>query len=107
VDKDVSRKAREAYQDALGLLQAEKYEPAIQRLTQAISLQTNYVHAHTDLAVGSLKIYQLDRAVETLRRAIELNGTWYLPQLNLGIVLNRLRKHAEAAEVLTKLQESH
>ena len=104
IDLRVSSKAKEAYDSAITLLQAEKYEQALEPLKRAISLQSDYFHAHADLGVLYMKLNRLDEAVEILRRAIKINGKIYIPQLNLGIVLNRQGKFKEAAEVLTRVQ---
>jgi Flp pilus assembly protein TadD len=105
IDLRVSPKAKEAYDSAIALLQAEKYEEALEPLKRAISLQPNYFHAHNDLGVLYMKLDRLDEAAETLRQAIRINGKIYIPQLNLGIVLNRQGKFKEAAEVLTRAQQ--
>ncbi|MEK6321816.1 MAG: tetratricopeptide repeat protein [Acidobacteriota bacterium] len=107
VDAHVSPKARQAYEEATKLLQARKYEQASELLKQAIALQPNYVQAHNDLGAAYMKRNQLDRAEETLRQAMKLNDRWYLPQLNLGVVLNRQRKHKGAAKLLTQLRNNH
>ena len=105
IDLRVSPKAKEAYDSAIALLQAEKYGEALEPLKRAISLQPNYFHAHNDLGVLYMKLDRLDEAAETLRQAIKINGKIYIPQLNLGIVLNRQGKFKEAAEVLTRAQQ--
>ncbi len=107
VDLRVSPKAKEAYESAILLLQSEKYEEALEPLKRAISLQTNYFHAHNDLGVLYMKLNRLDEAVATLRQAIKINGKIYIPQLNLGIVLNRQGKFKEAADVLTRVQHDN
>ena len=107
MDKQVSPKAKEAYDSAITLLQADQFEQALEPLKRAISLQPNYFHAHNDLGVLYMKLNRLDEAAQTLRQAIKINGKIYIPQLNLGIVLNRQGKFKEAAEVLARLQHDH
>ncbi|MEK6288704.1 MAG: tetratricopeptide repeat protein [Acidobacteriota bacterium] len=104
---NVSPKAKLAYEEATKLLQAGKYDEASELLKRVISLQPDYVQAHNDLGAVFMKLDQLDKAEETLRHAIKLNDRWYLPQLNLGVVLNRQRKHKEAAKLLTNLRNNH
>lgn len=89
------------------LLQAEKYEQALEPLKRAISLQPDYFYAHNDLGVLYMKLNRLDEAVETLRQAIKINGKIYIPQLNLGIAFNRQGKFKEAADVLTRVQHDN
>ena len=107
LDPNVSTKAREAYEEAIKMLQAEKYDQARELLKRAISLQPDYVQAHNNLGALYLKLNQLDKAEETLKKAVEINSKWYLPQLNLGLLLNRQGKFKEAAELLTRLQKNN
>ncbi len=104
VDRDVSAKAKEFYDAARKLLHEKQYKDAVAPLKLAISLQPDYFHAHNDLGVVYIKLNKLDEAVASLRQAIKINDRIYLPQLNLGIVLNRESRYKEAAEVLTKLR---
>jgi Flp pilus assembly protein TadD len=106
-DANVSPKARQMYEEATKLLQAGKYDEALEFLRRAISLQPNYVQAHNDMGAVYMKMNQLDKAEATLRHAIKLNDKWYLPQLNLGLVLNRQRKHKDAAILLTALRNNN
>lgn len=107
VDGNVSPKARQVYDEATKLLQAGEYDGALELLKRAISIQPDYVKAHNDLGAVYLKLNQLDKAEQTLRHAIKLNDKWYLPQLNLGVVLNRQRKYRDAAKLLTELENNH
>jgi Flp pilus assembly protein TadD len=107
VDQQVSPKAKEAYDSAITLLQADQFEQALEPLKRAIALQPNYFHAYNDLGVLYMKLNRLDEAATALQQAIKINGKIYIPQLNLGIVLNRQRKFKEAAEVLARLQLDH
>jgi len=54
-----------------------------------------------------MKLNQLDLAADALRHAIKINDKIYLPQLNLGIVLNRQSKFKEAADILTKVERTN
>jgi tetratricopeptide (TPR) repeat protein len=105
-DKNVAPKAKEAYETALKLIQAQQYEQALQPLKQAIALQPDYFHAYNDLGVVYMKLNELDKATDALRHAIKINDKIYLPQLNLGVVLNKLGKYKEAVERLTKLESN-
>jgi Flp pilus assembly protein TadD len=107
IDLRVSPKAKEAYDSAITMLQAEQFDKALEPLKLAISLQPDYFHAYNDLGVLYMKLNRLDEAAETLRQTIKINGKIYIPQLNLGIVLNRQGKYKDAAEVLARLQHNH
>ena len=53
-----------------------------------------------------MKLDRLDQAADALRHAIKINDRMYLPQLNLGKVLNKQGKYKESADVLLKLQSN-
>ena len=106
-DQNVSPKAREAYEQALSLMKAQQYDQAIEPLKRAIALQSNYFHAYNDLGVIYMRSNNLVQAEDALRHAIKINGKVYVPQLNLGIVLNRLGKHKESAEVLSRIDRAN
>jgi Flp pilus assembly protein TadD len=105
--RDVSPKARKAYDEATTLLQTAKYDQALQLLRLAVSLQPDFIQARNDLGALYLKLNQVEEAENTLREAIRLDDKWYLPRLNLGLVLNRQKKYKEAAELLTALQDTN
>ena len=107
IDQRVSPKAKEAYDSAITLLQADQFEKALEPLKRAITLQPDYFHAHNDLGVLYMKLNRLDEAAGVLEQAIKINSKIYIPRLNLGIVLNRQRKYKEAAETLTRLQQDN
>ena|SRR6185295_13628967 len=106
-DVNISPKAKEAYGSALGMIQAQQYEQAVEPLRRAVSLEPNYFRAYNDLGVVYIKLNRLDLAADALRHAIKINDKMYLPQLNLGKVLNQQGKHKESAEVLTRLQSNN
>jgi tetratricopeptide (TPR) repeat protein len=105
-DQQVAPKAKENYESALKLIQAQQYEPALELLKKAIALQPDYFHAYNDLGVVYLKLNQLNPAADALRHAMKINPRIYLPQLNLAMVFNRQGKYREAADLLNKLDSS-
>jgi tetratricopeptide (TPR) repeat protein len=107
VDQKVTPKAKESYESALKLLQAQQYEQAVEPLKQAIALQKDYFHAHTDLGVLYMKLNKLNEAEDALRRAIKINDRVYVPQLNLAMVYNKMGKYKESVELLSKLERNH
>jgi len=104
--ENVSPKAKQAYEAASKLLQAGQYDKAIEPLKRAIAIQADYFQAYSDLGAAYMKLNQLDQAEDALRHAVKLNDKDFLPQLNLGIVLNRQGKYKEAAELLARLERS-
>lgn len=106
-DRNVTPKAKEAYDSALELIKGQQYEQAVDPLKNAIAMQPDYFHAYNDLGVLYMKLNKLEQAAEALRHAIKINDKIYLPQLNLAIVLNRLGKFKEAADLLAKLDRAN
>ena len=103
----VSPKAKELYDHALKLVSEQKYQEAVEPLKQAIAIQPDFFRAYNDLGVLNMRLNRLDLAEDAFRHAIRIDGRSYLPQLNLGIVLNRRGNYKNAAEVLRKLQLAH
>jgi tetratricopeptide (TPR) repeat protein len=106
-DQDISPRAREAYESALGMIREQQYEQALEPLKRAVALEPNYFRAYNDLGVIYMKLNRLDQAADALRHAIKINDRMYLPQLNLAKVLNQQGKFKESAEVLTRLQSNN
>ena len=102
-DAGVPEDARAAYERATKAVAKGQAEEAIGELKRALSIHPQYVRALNDLGVLYLKLNRLDEAAETLTQASKINKRFYFPRLNLGVVLNRQGKYAEAAEVLGHL----
>ena len=102
-DAGVPEGARAAYERATKAVAKGQAEEAIGELKRALSAYPQYVRALNDLGVLYLKLNRLDEAAETLTQAAKINKRFYFPRLNLGVVLNRQGKYAEAVEVLGQL----
>ena len=102
-DAGVPEDARAAYERAMKAVGKGQAEEAIGELKRALSVYPHYVRALNDLGVLYLKLNRLDEAAETLTQAAKINKRFYFPRLNLGVVLNRQGKYAEAAGVLGQL----
>jgi Flp pilus assembly protein TadD len=103
VDNDVPAEARAAYDRAMKAVGGGRAPEALDELKRAVEAYPKYARALNDLGVLYLKLERLDDAAETLARASKINRRFYLPRLNLGVVLNRQGKYAEAADVLGRL----
>jgi len=102
-DINVPAEARSAYQQALQDIANGKADDAIGNLKRALALFPRYARALNDLGVLYLKLNRLDEAAATFNKAIETDRDFLYPRLNLGIVLNRQRKYAQASELLGRL----
>src|SRR5207237_4218516 len=67
----------------------------------------HYLRALNDLGVIYLKLNRLEEAAETFRQTIKIDQTFIHPRVNLGIVLNRQRKHTEAVAFLGKVYKEN
>jgi Flp pilus assembly protein TadD len=105
-DRNVSPRAKEAYESALSMIREQQFEQALEPLKRAIAIEPNYFSAYNDLGVLYMRSKQLDQAEDALRHAIKINNKMYLPQLNLGIVLNQQGKYKESSEILSRLDHS-
>ncbi|MBV9926679.1 MAG: tetratricopeptide repeat protein [Acidobacteria bacterium] len=103
VDNDVPADARAAYERAMKAVGGGRAEEALGELKRAVDAYPKYARALNDLGVLYLKLDRLGEAAETLARASKINKRFYLPRLNLGVVLSRQGKYAEAADVLGRL----
>lgn len=93
--------ARQHHDRAMRLISQNDPREAIVELTRAIEVYPKYLQALTDLGVVYLKLGNLDEAETILRKAVAANDDFQVAKVNLGIVLNRRGKHAQAAELLT------
>ncbi|MFL6253789.1 MAG: tetratricopeptide repeat protein [Pyrinomonadaceae bacterium] len=103
VDNDVPADARAAYDRAMKAVGGGRAAEALDELKRALSIYPKYARALNDLGVLYLKLDRLDDAAEALARAAKINKRFYFPRLNLGVVLNRQGKYAQAVDVLGKL----
>jgi tetratricopeptide (TPR) repeat protein len=105
VDLNVPAEAQTYYQKAMDALAKSDTKTAISNLQSAVRSHPHYVRALNDLGVIYLQSGQLDQAATTFRQAIKINESFVYPRLNLGVVLNRQGKFAEASQVLGRLFE--
>lgn len=102
-DVNVPPAARQHYDAGMKLIGENEPQKAILELGRAIEIYPKYAQALTDLGVVYLKIGKLAEAETVLRKAIAANDSFHIARLNLGLVLNRRRNHAAAAELLASI----
>ena len=91
-----NRKAVQAFQSALRLSAAGKYEDAVSELERAIRISPEFAAAHTDLAVQHFRLGRFEEAAAESSRAIEIGGPDPLNLSNLASAQARLHRFAEA-----------
>ena len=104
-DVNVPADARNTYQQAIDALAKGDTNAAVANLQSAIRSYPRYVRALNDLGVIYLQLGQLDQAATIFRQAIKINESFVYPRLNLGIVLIRQRKYADAVDMLGRLYQ--
>jgi hypothetical protein len=94
--QDVPRAAREAYEKGVGKLSEGKSAEGIALLGEAVGIFDQYFNAHYRLALEFYRAGQLNRALESLERARQINdrdgGVYHL----FGLVMLRQQKFAVA-----------
>ena len=83
----VPQNALDAYQKGSVAAQKGKSEEAVRFLTQAVAVYPNFSLALSDLASQYLRLFQWNKAEETLEALLKLKPTDSSAQLNLGIAL--------------------
>jgi tetratricopeptide (TPR) repeat protein len=104
---NVPAAARERYAEALKLINEGRAEAAARVLKEAIGIYPEYLRALNDLGVLYLKLNRLNEAADALRKANKIDKRFQISRLNLGIVLNRQGKYAEATETLSTLHREN
>lgn len=91
------------------LLETAHYQEAIAEFHGTLRLRPDYLKAYDNLGVCYDQLQKPDLATENYRRAIELDrklGTRYVwPYLNLGSLLNHLKRYDEAIGLLQQVVE--
>jgi Tfp pilus assembly protein PilF len=77
-----------------------KYEAAAEAFTKAVAADPGDYTAHFNLALAYSFLQQDDRGVAEYRKTLELHPGLYEAQLNLGILLLRQKKPADAEPAL-------
>ena len=106
-DANVPAEARSLYQEARAKITKGENAKAIEDLKRALAIYPQYLRALNDLGVVYLQLNRLDEAASTFKQAMKIDQSFIYPRLNLGVVLNRQHKYAEAVELLGKLVDEN
>jgi len=91
--------------EAKTALDSQNVSLAVQKLEQAIAIDSNSVEAHFVLGNAYTQNNQLDKAEELFTRAIEIDPNHTDARSNLGVVLYRQQKFPQAADAFRKAIE--
>ena len=92
----VSGSARGDFEDALRLLEQEQYEKGIALLVEVTEAAPELTAPHIDLGIAYRLVGNLERAEQSLARAIELDPRHPAAHNEMGIVYRRTGRFAEA-----------
>jgi tetratricopeptide (TPR) repeat protein len=92
------KKAVQAFDRALRLSSAGKYDDAAGELQMAIRISPEFAAAHTNLAVQYFRIGRFEESIAESARAIQIGGPDPRNLCNLAMAHARLRRFAEAEE---------
>lgn len=93
------------FQYALTLLQAEKYEQAIELLESIVKTENRVTAPFVNLGVAYMRVGEMDKAEQNLRRAVELDSTHPIANNELGLLYRKTGRFAQARTVYEKTLE--
>ena len=103
---NVPARALAFYQKAQEQAQAGNHKAAIEQLQKAIGEYSDFMHAYNELGVQYLQLGELDKADESLAKALKLAPDSATPLLTHGILLTVMRKfNLAVTELQTALKQ--
>jgi Ca-activated chloride channel family protein len=102
LDLAAPKNARKEYEKGYLHLIRKEFQPAIDHLARAVSIDPNFVAAHNALGVAYLNLGQNQQAHDEFARAVALDDHLPGSHLNLGCAQMQLQRYADAEEALKK-----
>ncbi|MCU1238814.1 MAG: Tetratricopeptide 2 repeat protein [Candidatus Solibacter sp.] len=90
------KRAVQAFQNAVRLSSAGKYEDALNELEKAIRISPDFGAAHTNLAAQYFRVGRFEEPIAESSRAIQIGGPDPRNLCNLATAQARLHRFAEA-----------
>lgn len=106
-DVRVGGGVRSDFEDAVDLLEEERYEQAIALLEGVVGNAPEVTSAHVDLGMAYNRTDDLERAEASLQRALELSPRHPAALNELGIVFRRTGRFDEARESYERALSVH
>lgn len=99
---NVPKPAMEQFRKAIEAINKNDNKLALEKLNEAIRLYPTFAEAHSELGALYLRNGELNKAEQSLQKALQINEKNPTAQLNYGIVLLNQRKMYEAEKQLEK-----
>jgi tetratricopeptide (TPR) repeat protein len=99
----VDPEVREEFQQAVMLLKEEKYSEAIRLLRGVTGKASKFTGPHINLGIAYARTGELEKAEESLKKALELNPYHPVANNELGLVYRKTGRYAEARQIYEAL----
>lgn len=95
------------FEKAVALLKDENYEEAIRLLKSVTAKAGKFTGPHINLGIAYARAGELDKAEESLRKALELNYMHPVARNELGLVYRQTGRYEEARQLYEALLKMH
>ena len=99
----VDPEVREEFQRSVMLLKEEKYSEAIRLLKAVTGKASKFTGPHINLGIAYARTGELDKAEESLKKALELNAYHPVANNEMGLVYRKTGRYAEARQIYEAL----
>ncbi len=99
----VDPEVREEFQQAVMLLKEEKYPEAIRLLKAVTGKASKFSGPHINLGIAYARTGELEKAEESLKKALELNPYHPVANNELGLVYRKTGRYTEARQIYESL----
>ncbi len=86
---------------ALTLYRLQQYDKALEKLDEAISMDTNNSHAYNLKGLALMNCNRYSEALSAFDKSIEIDSKYLAPLKNKGIVSMKNQKYNEAIDIFT------
>ncbi len=106
-NRSVDLSVRRNFDEALELLQEERYEEGIELLKKVIEGSQNNSAPYINMAIAYEKIGQFEKSEESLKRALEINPDHPVANNEYALLHRRNGRYAEARQLYEKVLDRY